>query len=449
MFTNRAKADSEEALRTSSNAPQKFQNLKANILFGGLLWLVVIYGLNAFSTLRLNTDSIVLLSMGLSAAAGQGYVIDAHSALFPPGYPWMVNVLYVQGWAYPSSLMLLNLLWLCLGLVGVSFLFRDRFELSTHISIFLCALVLLNWVVIKHAALPLTDIPFFGAVMFALMLGERGRAAGSDRLAMTYFACAWLVALAATGIRRPGLALLPALAWAIAIRPGWLKRYASFGIWQRLATTMVLLAVTIVTFAWVSKMSTLHDYTTPRSLVEVLELLHNTISYRLLEIGEVVLNIPIAKVPLSVLPTIPVAGFVGLCIAIYGASLGRQLGMIEVFCLCYMAIMMVWPYVDSRFLIPVLPFIVGYCFVAVRNIGRRASRWKEMLPILAFAPYLLTGGGALYYNARLSLSAGDFPNLYGSGVLRQTYCHHLRSCPVDGPEKIDQNALRLLQAFRR
>src|SRR6266436_9547934 len=62
------------------------------------------------------------------------------------GYPWMVSVLYAQGWAYPFSLMLLNLLWLCLGLVSLALLFRDRFEPSTHISILLCVLVLLNWV---------------------------------------------------------------------------------------------------------------------------------------------------------------------------------------------------------------------------------------------------------------------------------------------------------------
>jgi hypothetical protein len=435
-------------LTINSDAPQTFQNLAGNILLGSLLGLAVMYGLNVFSQLRLNTDSVVLLSMALSAAAGQGYVIDAHSAIFPPGYPWMVSVLYAQGWAYPSSLMLLNLLWLCLGLVSLALLFRDRFGPSTHISLLLCVLVLLNWVIIKHTALPLTDIPFFGAAMFALTLGERGRAAASDRVAVAYFACAWLNALAAIGIRRPGVALLPALAWAIAIRPGWLKRYASFSIWQKISMTMVFLAAAIVTLAWISSVSTLHDYTTPRSLMEISKLLHNTTNYRLMEIGEVILNIPSAKLPLSALPLMPtIAGSVGLCIAIYGASLGRQLGTIEVFCLCYMAIMILWPYVDSRFLIPVLPLIVGYCFVAVCNIGHRASRWKEKLPALAFAPYVLIGVTALSYNARLSLSAGDFPNLYGDGRLRETYCHYLRSCPVDDPTKIDQRALGLLQAF--
>jgi hypothetical protein len=106
-------------LTINSDARQTFQNLAGNILLGSLLGLAVIYGLNVFSQLRLNTDSVALLSMALSAAAGQGYVIDAHSAIFPPGYPWMVSVLYAQGWAYPSSLMLLNLLWLCLGLEHV------------------------------------------------------------------------------------------------------------------------------------------------------------------------------------------------------------------------------------------------------------------------------------------------------------------------------------------
>jgi hypothetical protein len=437
-----------KSLTISSDAPETFPKLKANTLFCGLLGLAVIYGLNVFSQLRLNTDSLVLLSMALSAAAGQGYVIDAHSAIFPPGYPWMVSVLYAQGWANPSSLMLVNLLWLCLGLVSMALLFRDRFGVSTHISILLCVLLLLNWVMIKHVALPMTDIPFFGAVMFTLMLGEHGRAAASDRLAVTYFACAWLVALAAIGIRRPGLALLPSLVWAIAIRPGWLMRYVLAGIWPKTLTTMLLFAATIVTFVWISRMSTLHDYKTPRSLMEIFQLVYNTAGYRLVEIGEAILNIPSGKIPLSILPLIPIAGLMGLCISIYGAILHRRFGMIEAFCLCYMAIMILWPYMDSRFLIPVLPFIIGYSFVAVCSIGQGAGRWKEVLPALAFAPYLITGAIALSYNARLSLSAGDFPSLYGDRTLRQTYCHHLGSCPVDDPEKINQGALRLLQAFK-
>jgi hypothetical protein len=309
--------------------------------------------------------------------------------------------------------------------------------------------VLLNWVIIKHTALPLTDIPFFGAAMFALMLSERGRAAASDRAAATYFACAWLVALAAIGIRRPGLALLPALTWAIAIRPGWLKRYVSFNIWRKIAMNIALLAAAILTLAWIARVSTLRDYATPHALMEVFDLLHSATIYFLTEIGEVILNIPIAKLPLSILPLIPIVGFVGLLLAVYGASLSKQLGTIEVFCLCYIAIIILWPYMDSRYLIPVLPFIIAYCFVAICNIVNRVFRWKEVLSTLVFAPYVLIGVAALYYNALLSLSAGNFPNLYGDGSLRQTYCYYLRSCPVDDSTKVDEIALGLLQAFKR
>jgi hypothetical protein len=436
-------------LSAPSKAPEKVLNFRSVVAYSGLLAIGAVYGLNVFSPMRLNTDAGILLSMALSAAAGHGYLVNAHSAVFPPGYPWMISLLYVQGWASPASLMLLDLLWLCLGIFSLAILYRDAFGFSKPVSLLLCALVLLNWVLIKHAALPQTDIPFFGAVMFALMLGERGRAVRSERLAIVFLVCAWLVCLAAIGIRRPGVALLPALAWAIATRPGWLKHYAAAGIWQKIAALAAVLAAALVSLVWISKMSNLYGSATPRSIMDAVGLALKTTGFRLTEVGEMVLNFPSAKLPVSVLPLVAFSGCAGLCIATCGAILRAKLGVIEIFCLSYMAILFVWPYTDSRFLIPVLPFIIGYGFLVAQHIGRHVGRWKTTLAALAIAPYLLTGAIALSYNARISVSAGDFPNLYGDGNLRPTYCHHLKSCPVDDPGRIDQHALGLLQAFSR
>jgi hypothetical protein len=412
-----------------------------------LFGLAVAYGLNLLSPLRLNTDALVLLSMALSAAAGHGYLVDAHSAVYPQGYPWMVSLLVAQGWASPASLMLLNLCWLGLGIFSVVQLFRDAFGVSRIVSVLLCALVLLNWIVIKHAALPLTDVPFFGAAMLALMLCERGRIAGSDLQAVAIFLCAWLVVLAAIAIRRPGIALLPPLIWAIATRQKWLKQYAFSGIWQRIVASLVLVSIAFITVAWIYAMSTLHDYSVPRSVTGITDLVLSTSSYRLVEIGEIMLNVPSAKLPVSIKPLITLVGFAGLSVAIFGAILQRRLGTIEVFCLCYMGILILWPFMDSRFLIPVLPFLIGYGFLVAANTGARVGHWKPHLAALAMTPYLFAGGAALAYNARLSTSAGAFPNLYGDGNLRPTYCYYLGSCPAGDPQKIDQKALRILQAF--
>jgi hypothetical protein len=335
------------------------------------------------------------------------------------------------------------------GVIGLAILTRIVFSFSKLESLLLCALFLLNWIVVKHTSLPLTDIPFFGAAMLSLMLIERARAAQSDRLSIAMFVCAWILVLASIGIRRPGIALCPALIWAIVTRPGWVVRYRCSHVSTKVLLLIGLALAMIVSIFWVHTTSTLKDYPFVQSIGNVFDVMVKNVMYRATEFGEIALNIPSAKLPLPVVPMVAIVGGAAISLVGYGMWIRRRISIVEIFFVSYMAIMFVWPYVDSRFLIPVLPFILIYGFFGIKNVRFKIAGWETSFVATIIAFHMLTGAVALAYNTRLSLSCERFPLLFGDGVRRATYCHHLKSCPVEDDAQIDMSTLRVLQAFSR
>ena len=70
-----------------------------------LLVLAFCFVLQVVSPLRLNTDAIVLLSMGESGAHGGGFLDDGLKTAFPPGYPALLALLLSLGLAHSSSVV--------------------------------------------------------------------------------------------------------------------------------------------------------------------------------------------------------------------------------------------------------------------------------------------------------------------------------------------------------
>ena len=67
----------------------------------GVLALVAIsFLVQIVSPLRLNADSIVLLSMTDSAVHGGGFTLDGQKTVMPPGYPALLAVLVRVGLAW-------------------------------------------------------------------------------------------------------------------------------------------------------------------------------------------------------------------------------------------------------------------------------------------------------------------------------------------------------------
>ncbi len=137
--------------------------------------LVFAYLLQARSPLRLNTDSVVLLSIGASVADGHGFLYRGEATHFPPGYPAMVALLDRLGLASSWSFILLNCAFLGVSLVACYLFCRNPLGLAPSASAGACCMVMLSFVLVKHVTIPVSDVAFLGLFTLVLLLLSRSR----------------------------------------------------------------------------------------------------------------------------------------------------------------------------------------------------------------------------------------------------------------------------------
>jgi hypothetical protein len=141
--------------------------------------------------------------------------------------------------------------------------------------------------------------------------------------------------------------------------------------------------------------------------------------YRLEDWGELVINTSMAKLPAMLQRAIPLLGAAGAAIAVWGVSCRARLDLVAIYTLSYTAILLVWPYRDARFWLPVFPFLAAFAWLAYeRAADRRLVRLTAKAYVAAFC---LLGAAALFYSSRISLSGKQFPDVYGGGIYRASY----------------------------
>jgi hypothetical protein len=380
------------------------------LLAAALAAIAVAYLIQLPTPLRLHNDTVVLVSMGESAARGGGFLYHGHASHYPPGYPAIVAVLLKLGAFHVWTAIALNFLFLALGLWAAA-------RLVPH-SRLVILLTLLSFVTIKHCTIPLTDLVFFGVAMACLVLFERGR---------LWEAC--VLVLAAIAIRRNGIALVPPLLWVLYRRRSILLAPA--------------LAAAAFTVRMTSTLQDFHDTVAGHTLVDsAIQILN----FRCLEFGEIATNLPSTALPLLRQAILPWAGALALALIAAGLWIRRKsFGPTEIFFLGYAAILFVWPYYDPRFWLPVLPLVFGYAGLSLERLVRRG------LPKQLLAAYLtvfaMMGALVLGVSIRITFSGSRFPDAYGNAQFRPTYCAYYGSCTAD-PKEIDADGLHLLRTYR-
>src|SRR5215469_10845763 len=160
-----------------------------------------LYVVQLWTPLRLTGDSIVLLSIASSAADGHGFLDHGQKTHYPRGYPTMVVCLERVGAARPWGLVGLNALFLFIGFACTKTVARQYFRLSNKWAVTTVLFTALSFVLVKHFTLPITDIPFFGVSMVAVVLLVR---AEKELGALYYlFWIAALVTLVVGALVRP------------------------------------------------------------------------------------------------------------------------------------------------------------------------------------------------------------------------------------------------------
>lgn len=415
------------------------------VLLAALMVLGAIYLLQVKSPLRLNTDAIVLLSMADSFLQGTGFLFYGKTTMFPPGYPALVALATVANLGTSWALILMNCIFLAAGVGATYYILTRSMKVRPETALLACCLTLLCYVFVKHATLPLTDIPFFGLACICLMvIAIADKKSGSEQA--RWLLLAWVLTLASIFMRRTGLALVPVLFWvwarqgrdtAVLFRPAyWRKRLTP-------AALIVLLAAGAVIAAVVAKTSTSSDaklFYSERTLVRGVA---EVIGYRLTEWGEVTTNIPQAKLPAPAQPLVPAIGLAVMAVAAAGFwSRRRTIGAADIYVVCYSLLVAAFPFYDARYWIPAFPFLIGHLVLAGEPVFcKPAVRLATAAYLGLFAVLGLVG---LAYSTRVSYAGDRFPDVYGDGSLTPTYRAALQGGSQNAPSVIPE-ALAVLR----
>jgi hypothetical protein len=404
------------------------------------------HALQAAGPLRLENDSIDYLAMAASAADGHGFTLDGEVSRRPIGYPAVVAALEWAGLAAPWAFVLLNCACLALGLWAAAAVLRRALGLGPRAAAVACLVTLLSFVAVKHSALPSSDVPFLCAAAACLLLATRAeQQTGWARWRL--LGAAVLAAAAGMALRKVGITLVPALAWAVATDPG-VRAIAGRAARARVLAGSLVAAALVAAVLLAAALSrtvyfgsALDKYVgrdAPATAVGILDA-------RTREWGELVTNVPKSRLPASLAPVARVAGLAGLAVVLAGlASRRRELRAVDAFVAAYVLLLFVWPFEDPRFWLPVLPYLAGYGAVAVeRAAPRLRARRLAAAWLVLFAS---AGAGALAYSTRLTLSGASFPDRYGDGTLMRTY-RLAYGLPDPGDGIVVDRALAVLRRY--
>ena len=400
--------------------------------------LIACYALQTCSPLRLDADAVALLSMADSAAHGGGFVDQGHRTVFPPGYPALIAVLSRSGLGYSSAIIGMNLLLLLGGLFFAYRILRERFFQNKMTSLYVCSLSLFSYVVIKHFTMPLSDIAFFGIAMCSLAVMDHASTLKGGKHFVALVLAGWGLVVVSITIRRIGVALIPALVYVVISSPE--SKLFLKGI--------LLVAGVLGTILVVSATSTIRDFTTVAGKSTLPKMLFQNSAYRLGELGEIAINAPTSRLPAAARVVVPWMGLAAWSVILCGLLIKRQNpGTIEVFFGSYLCVLLAWPYYNARFWLPVVPLLIGYAGLAIRRVIDRT-------PVAAAAAiycsaFVLTGAVALAFSTRITFAGSKFPDVYGDGTLRPSYCAAFQTCSeAYSADEVDPQVAKLLRTYR-
>lgn len=421
------------------------ESLKYRFSLSLLVLLAICFLLQVFSPLRLNNDAITLLSMGESAAHGGGFLNDGQKTFLPSGYPALLAVLLKVGFAHPLVIVGLNMVFLSVGLFGAYCVLSREFFEDRALVLLICSFSLLSYVVIKHSTIPLTDVPFFCCSMSCIAVMSRARRIDSNLRFAVLASASGLLALAAMAVRTIGVALFPPLIFVIVSRLQWgsLPKEFSFRTKLIIAAVGVLVGggatlLLATTNYWGFLIGVAKNANVPGLILQIL-------SDRLMEFGELLGNFPTSKLPKELHFMVPWMGLLLLVVVLFGlATKRKKIGPTEVFLVCYIGILFAWPCYDARYWLPVIPLLIGYTGLTIKSL-----RFPKAVIAIYCIAYATLGFGAIAYSSRITFAGSKFPDRYGDGNLRSTYCAALQSCQDGGdPSKVDAKVLRLLQEYK-
>jgi len=377
-----------------------------------ILILALAYLVQAATPLRLHPDTVVLLSVADSVAHGGGFLFHGQPTVFPPGYPAFVALLLKLGLAHNWVLIGFNFVSLAVGFWAVGYILIRRVFDTMFPVLNVCLVSLPSFVFVKYSTIPLTEAGFFGLAMCCLAVLESASQSSLGRKFWLRIIAGWFLTAAALAWRRAGLALIPALLWSIfshkEVRE-YVRRISSL---MKIAILLSMGCASAVTVWIVMETSTLRDrqaVVTGQSLTDVIS---QNFIIRLMELGEMTLNVPFHTFPLRLRPAVLLVGGLILALILRGIlMLRREIHPATVSLCSYSLMIFAWPWYDSRFWLPVVPLLMAYAGLSIKHAIVR-HRSLAMFLRLYLTAFTFIGTMTLGWSTVITFSGNQFPNAY-------------------------------------
>jgi hypothetical protein len=333
--------------------------------------------------------------------------VNGERTHFPPGVPATYSAMERLGVARSSTFVALNLLLLAIGLFCAYGMLRRDGRFTQSQAMLACILAATSAAVVKHSAIALSDVPFFGAFMLSLYFLSVAQPLPLNKKWRMLLLATLSIILAGL-LRSIAIVLLPAFVAAI-LPPDFLARISRrIG---RLSAGQLASAIAIILLAlFGSIMFAAHSKYVSEMLSQYREgsvagMMAFIVKARLIDLGCIIVNVPARVARPSTIPILGVSGLLLLGIVLWALWHWRErITPMDACVFFYFLILLVWPYpADPRFWVPVTPILAGYVILAAAYLPPPLRR----LSCAALVCYLTFGLGALFYSDRISLKGRE------------------------------------------
>ncbi|MEP6611531.1 MAG: hypothetical protein ABJA76_06590 [Mucilaginibacter sp.] len=425
------------------------QNNKTNKFATGLFCLVMfLVLLNVFTPLRLITDGIRYLNILEYFKGGLGNSSIAAHDVLPHGYPWLLYLFDKLHLPFPMAITALNITCVLLS----CHLLTKLLPVDNRLIFY--SLVLLSFVNIKHFTLPVSDQLFtllFMAGIYFWSAVFKGK--------LYSLIPALLLTAASVYTRTAGIAIVPGIIFHLIYNNRTKLATSKILIGGLVFVLVAAIALFIIKYSFfeakIGYLTQLNLGTMirePSSIIGRLEL-------HFKELGEMVLNMPYSKIAGAIKMggfdtaqyLLLVLGAVALYLGVKAVVKLKLLNHLAFWVfLVYLVMIFLWPFYDTRFLIPVIPVFVYLLYTYLVKFIK--SRYLKITALLIYGSL---GFLSLVYSDAISLDKRFFLNHYGAdpGLTEKYRVHFENLKDKTGKTPVyninDNNVLFLLEKYDR
>jgi len=363
--------------------------------------VVTAYGFAAWGPLRADVPTAGAFDMGgyiqwtqwvLDGTPADLHEITPAVRYFPAGYPCLIAALRICRAATPAGLMTLNLISLATGLWATGRLLRRSFMIPTLVAAWILLLTAASSICCDLAVAFAAEMVFFAASMLTLLALERAMKSWPF-IFVGLLGCGVSIA-----IRAAGLALIPALLWAVVRQP----------IFQRAINRrrLAFAAIPTAALAWIGLTLIMRSgyvagvigsrYSLQTAAWDVI--LAEQMS-KIGTVGELFTNLHAEDFRAVYRGEFALLGLV--CVALLVAAIWSRrtnLSASHIYVLAYSAMLAVYPFFYSaasrRFWFPILPLLFGLTYLGVHQLCEKTPRlksWTRIAAPIGLTAYVLWG----------------------------------------------------------